>query len=353
MCTGIRLIASNGDVVYARTLEFDTPLPAALSYVPRGQSFVGVTASGEDGRKWKNAHAFGGSVFKSEMNGVNIDGGDDGMNEHGLVCGIFNLPGFTEFTRVTDANRDKCIAIWQVVPYILGNFKTCAEVRKAVAESDFVVADTLFPFPGTPAILPNHCRVGDASGDTIVLEWHKAGELPQVYHSETGVITNSPDYQWQVNNWNRFKHLSPYNPSGPIHPGSQDYKLTMGNGYVGMPGGSNPPDRFVRASLYARDTYPGEDGESAVWIAWHVMNLFDIPPGVMRNIEAETKTESTEYNLWTCIADTKNFVYYFRGFYDNGIFEIDFKKMDATGPKRLQSMAAAGKARRTIPVFTA
>jgi hypothetical protein len=43
-------------------------------------------------------------------------------------------------------------------------------------------------------------------------------------------------------------------------------------------------------------------------------------------------------------------VYYLSSFYDNGTFEIDFKKMDPTG-MQLESMAAAGKARRTIPVF--
>jgi penicillin V acylase-like amidase (Ntn superfamily) len=109
-----------------------------------------------------------------------------------------------------------------------------------------------------------------------------------------------------------------------------------------MPGGSSAPDRFIRASLYARHTFPGADGESTVWVAWHVMNMFDVPPGVMRNVEAETKKESTEYsNLLTCVADTKNMVYYLRAFDDNGIYEIDFKKMDPTGPKRLLSMATA------------
>ncbi|KAI9016829.1 nucleophile aminohydrolase [Hyaloraphidium curvatum] len=323
MCTGIRLIASNGDVVYARTLEFDTPLPPALSFVPRGQWFVGMTASGADGLKWQNAHAFGGS-----------------------------LPGFSEFTAATDANRNKCIAIWQVVPYVLGNFATCAEVRNAVERSDFIVSDALFPFPGKPGLLPLQLRVGDKSGDSIVLEWHKAGQPPQIYDCKTGIVTNMPDYEWHVNNWKRYEHLSPYNPE-PIHAGSQNYKSTVGLGYMGMPGGSNSADRFVRASLYARDAYPGEDGESTVWAAWHVMNMFDIPPGVLRNVDAETKAESAEYNLWTCVADTKNLVYHFRTFTDNGIFEIDLKKMDPAGPKRLQSMAAGGKVRRTIPVFSA
>lgn len=39
MCTGIRLTAANGDVVYARTMEFDTELPGLIGYVPAGRSF--------------------------------------------------------------------------------------------------------------------------------------------------------------------------------------------------------------------------------------------------------------------------------------------------------------------------
>jgi len=49
MCSGIRLTADNGDVVYARTMEFDTPLPECIGHFPRGQAFVGDTSSGTDG----------------------------------------------------------------------------------------------------------------------------------------------------------------------------------------------------------------------------------------------------------------------------------------------------------------
>ena len=63
MCTGIRLTADNGDVVYARTMEFDTPLPECIGYFPRGQEFLGDTSSGTDGMRWTNDYAFGGNVL--------------------------------------------------------------------------------------------------------------------------------------------------------------------------------------------------------------------------------------------------------------------------------------------------
>jgi penicillin V acylase-like amidase (Ntn superfamily) len=77
MCTGIRLKADNGDVVYARTLEFDMPLPSTLGYVPRGQSFVGTTPTGQDGLHWNNRHACAGSISSFTLGGQMVEGGAD------------------------------------------------------------------------------------------------------------------------------------------------------------------------------------------------------------------------------------------------------------------------------------
>jgi hypothetical protein len=49
------------------------------------------------------------------------------------------------------------------------------------------------------------------------------------------------------------------------------------------------------------------------------MNCFDLPQGLLRNVEAETNTEITEYTLWTGVADTRNCIDYFRSHTDNGI----------------------------------
>ena len=127
----------------------------------------------------------------------------------------------------------------------------------------------------------------------------------------------------------------------------------MGNGYVGLPGGSNPPDRFVRVNQFVQDTYPGEDGASTAWVTWHMMNLFDIPPGLMRDVDAATKKETTEYNLWTSVADTANLVYMYRSYTDNAIYEIDLKAMDPLGTERLENRAPSAEVRRTIPAFPA
>lgn len=334
MCTGIRINAYNGDVVFARTMEFDTPLPITVGYFPRGQKFTGDTPTGTDGMQWENRFAFGGNVLVDD-GGHSL--GSDGMNEKGLVAGIFNLPGVTEFTDVTADNRDHAVAPWQVTLFVLGKYATTDEAAAGLLAGDVVVVDAEFSYtPTTKGQLPIHMRVGDASGKTIICEWHTADQPPTIVESPMGIITNTPRFEFHLDNWKHFENLSPYNPGGRITPGgSQDYKLTMGNGYVGMPGGSAPADRFIRASLYSRDSYQGATGADAVWTAWHVMNNFDLPMGIQRNV-TEANVESSEYTVWSSVSDTKNLKYYFRTYENHTIFELDLNAQDPEGDKILR-----------------
>ncbi|WP_411868593.1 linear amide C-N hydrolase [Vulcanococcus limneticus] len=175
--------------------------------------------------------------------------------------------------------------------------------------------------------------------------------LPRSTTLKVGLWPILPAYSCHQANIRRFQHLSPYNPAGPFQSGSQDYKQTMGDGCLGMPGGSSCADRLVRAYLYSRDAYPGQDGPEAVWIAWHIMNCFDLAPGILRNVEADTNSEISEYTLWSAVADTSNRVYYFRSYGDNAIYTIDLHSLDPTGKRRLESSAPDGTTRRTIALF--
>jgi choloylglycine hydrolase len=85
-CTGIRLIAGDGTVVYARTLEFGTDLDSDVIMVPRGYARTGTTPEGENGLKWSSRYASLGA------NGVGLPYLFDGVNEKGLAAGLFYFP---------------------------------------------------------------------------------------------------------------------------------------------------------------------------------------------------------------------------------------------------------------------
>src|SRR5665647_447306 len=56
-CTGIRLSAADGTIVYARTLEFAVDIHSDVIMVPRGYARIGSTPDGKEGLKWKVKYA--------------------------------------------------------------------------------------------------------------------------------------------------------------------------------------------------------------------------------------------------------------------------------------------------------
>ena len=56
-CTGIRLIAADGSVVYARTLEFAIDIHSDVIVVPRGYARIATAPDDKDGLKWKAKYA--------------------------------------------------------------------------------------------------------------------------------------------------------------------------------------------------------------------------------------------------------------------------------------------------------
>src|SRR5213080_5264581 len=85
-CTGIRLIAEDGTVIHARTMEFAIDIHSDVMMVPRGYARTGTTPDGKEGLKWKAKYASVG------LNGVGLPVLSDGVNEKGLAAGTFYFP---------------------------------------------------------------------------------------------------------------------------------------------------------------------------------------------------------------------------------------------------------------------
>ena len=83
--TGIRLIADDGTVVHARTMEFAIDIHSDVMMFPRGYARTGTTPDGKEGLKWKAKYASVG------LNGVGQPVLFDGLNEKGLAAGTFYL----------------------------------------------------------------------------------------------------------------------------------------------------------------------------------------------------------------------------------------------------------------------
>src|SRR5271155_3305293 len=276
-CTGIRLIAEDGSVVCARTLEFGIDLDSSVIVVPRGYARTGTTPQGANGLRWSSEYASIGA------NGVGMPVLFDGVNEKGLAAGMFYFPTTAGYMRYKTADAANTIAPWEVDSWILENFATVEEVKRNIGR--ITVAGVVFSKWGF--VPPIHYVVHDATGKSIVIEYVE-GKL-HVYDNVIGVMTNSPAFDWHMLNLRNYLNFSMVN-APPVDVGG--VKLTgfgQGTGMLGMPGDFTPPSRFVRAVASSTSVLPSKTGDEAVLQAFHILNNFDIPKGSTREEQKDAR----------------------------------------------------------------
>ena len=316
-CTGIRLIAADGTVVHARTLEFAVDIHSDVIVSPRGFERTGLTPDDKEGLTWKAKYASVGA------NGVGLPVIIDGLNEAGLAAGLFYFPTTAGYMAYEPADAAKTIAPWQLASWVLDNFASVAEVRANIGS--VVVAPTVLKQWGfTP---PVHMVVHDASGKSITVEY--VGGKLNVYGNPLGIITNSPGFDWQMTNLRNYVNFSLDNRP-PVQLGPVKLEpFGQGSGMLGLPGDFTPPSRFVRAAAFSQSVLEPKTGEDAVLTAFHILNNFDIPKGSARDPEKDEHGNIlADYTLWTAASDLRAKRYYFRTYEDSRIRMVDLMKID-------------------------
>lgn len=316
-CTGITLTAASGDVVRARTMEFNVNLKSSIIMIPRAQARTGTTPDGKPGIRWKAKYA---SVGTSPMGLPFIV---DGLNEKGLSVGLFYFDQSARFQPYTPADAPRTLASWELGSYILDRFATVDEVREGL--DDVIVAPATFD--QFDIVLPLHFVVTDPSGQTIVIEY--IDEKLNIHENNIGVITNNPPFDWHMTNLQNYVNLDLQNAPAK-HLGRVEIKgLGQGTGLLGMPGDFTSPSRFVRATIFAHGVIQSPDADHAIFQAFHILNNFDIPKGVAREGHADAHGNvNADYTQWTSANDLSARRFYFRTYEDSTVRVVDLTQQD-------------------------
>jgi len=315
-CTGISLKSQDGAAIRGRTLEFGFPLQSNVIVVPAGKEFTATLPDGSKGLSYKTRY---GLVGANAFDQVMII---DGLNDQGLSIGLFYFPGYAQYATATKENASRALAPQDFGLWVLGNFATVDELKKALENTVMVPT----PFPGLGSskgmVADVHFFVQDKSGKSIAIE-PIDGKL-KVTDAPLGVMTNAPTYDWHMTNLDNYINLTAKD--------IQDEKLGSvtlnatgsGSGMLGLPGDFTPPSRFVRATMFSQAATPNDDAEDAVFSAFHILNQFDIPKGSVINASAGQPTP--EITEWTSVNDLENLRWYFRTFQDQSIRMVDLKE---------------------------
>ena len=336
-CTGITVIAADGAVVHARTMEFAIDIHSDVIVVPRGYARTGTTPDGKEGLKWKSKYASAGA------NGVGFPLIFDGLNEKGLAAGLFYFPTSAKYMPYTAADAGKALAPWEVGSWMLENFASVEEVRANIG--NVVVPAVVYKEWGfAPEV---HFIVQDAAGQSIVLEY--VGGKLNIHDNPLGVLTNSPAFDWHMTNLRNYVNFSMTN-AAPVKVGSVTLKpFGQGSGMLGMPGDFTPPSRFVRAVAFSQSVFPSKTGDDAVLEACHVLNQFDIPKGAAREHEKdEHGNVLADYTIWTSASDLKTNRFYFRTYENSQIRVVDLMKMNLDAKEIVTISMKGGEAIKPV-----
>jgi choloylglycine hydrolase len=311
-CTGIRLIAKDGGVVAARSLEFGFDLHSQVLVVPAGSTLNGTLPHGGKGISYTTKYGFLGA------NAEGLTAIVDGINEAGLYVGLFYFPGYASYADPSKENAARAMAPHEYANWLLGNFASVEEVKANF--NKVVLVPTVLEAIEQPA--PVHFVVHDRRGHAAVIEpLHKSLTL---YDDPLGVITNSPTFDWHMTNLRNYVNLTVDNVPPLDLGGITLAQFGQGSGLRGLPGDFTPPSRFVRAVAFSQSALPSATAAQAVLQAFHILNNFDIPYGAVR--ETAGGGMHAEATTWTSAADLKNLRWYFKTYEDQSIHAVDLAK---------------------------
>ena len=312
-CTGITLKTAAGNSIVARTIEWGgSNLNSRYVVVPRGHAQTSYLPDGKkEGMTFLARYGYVGLAVEQDEFVA------EGLNEAGLSAGLFYFPGYGQYAPYDPAQKSKSIADLQLVSWILGECETVDEVKKAVNRVRVVAID--------PRASTVHWRFTDAGGRQVVLEI--IGGKVQFYDSPLGVLTNSPDFAWQMTQLNNYVNLAP--GTSPAHKLGNITLSSFGagSGMLGLPGDITPPSRFVRAAFYQTSAPVQQNPEQTVRQCFQILNNFDIPIGIEFS-EGETPTDIPSATQWTSATDPTNRRIYYRTMYNSLIRCIDLKSIN-------------------------
>lgn len=327
-CTDFRVKAKDGSVVIGRSMEWALDMNSQVKLYPRGQTIQSKAPNGQNGVKWTSKYGYLG------VNGMGVDSILDGMNEKGLGVGGLWMPG-SVYQTVSADETDKALSLQYFGSWLLGNFSTVHEVEGALSGIK-VWCPSVESIGGLPTI---HISIHDATGESLVIEF--VDQKMVVYHNPNGVMTNAPNFDWQLTNLRNYINITPVTT-----PTQKLGALTLaptgqGAGFLGVPGDYTPPARFVRATALVSFADVPADSHQAALLAMHILNSVDIPKGVIRTTSGD-KVES-DYTQWIILKDLTKKTFYFRAYNDFALHRVELSQLDFKAGAKSKSFPIAGE----------
>lgn len=236
----------------------------------------------------------------------------DAMNEMGLAVAGLN---FSENAVYFEPQSGKTnIAPFELIPWLLGNFKSVDEVEQATKGLNIVNRNFSKDFPNSPL----HWMVSDKKS-SLVLE--PMAEGLKIHKNPLGVLTNNPPFDIQILLLQQYSNLSTKNPEKTFSNKVKSTPFSLGMGGIGLPGDASSTSRFVRVAFIKENSVCDCDEVAEIGQFFHILTSVEQQKGV-----TEVKENIFEYTLYSSCLDTEKGVYYYTTYQNRSITAVDMNK---------------------------
>lgn len=308
-------------MVIANTAEFSMPDAARPSFRaglhPRGGEHQPACSGGEG---WQGK--LGLVMMEDEANHA----GGNSLNEAGLSVSVH---AFRSGGTYMPDNATMTLCAGDLAIWIATTFEKVAELREILPT--VAIADA-----------SGQLAIADASGQSVVVDY-AGGTLHLHDNSGVGVMTNNPEYSWQLQNLNNYVGLQKAWPDGnengtcDSEVGKVPIAVGHGQNLLGLPGDLSPPSRFVRTFFmrnYALQARPPMSLNDVLVLASGVLDTQTIMKGFNAKLPSESGYDATQY--CTLHVPASRLLFY-RSYEDSrwrrvNLSALDFSRAGATQP---------------------
>lgn len=237
----------------------------------------------------------------------------DATNEAGLSIAGLNFPDTAIYLPI-DKNKQN-VAPFEIIPYLLGRFENVTDVINFLKDANIADISYSEKFPQTPL----HWIIADKN-KAIVVEPLNNGI--RIYDNTIGVLTNNPEFSFQMLNLNNYANLSAKGPEESFSENLPFFSYSNGLGGLGLPGDFSSMSRFVRAVFAKFLSVCDSSEESSVAQFFHILSYVKQVRGC---VKVKNMDEFTIYSS-CCNIDTG--VYYYNTYQNSNICRIDMHRQN-------------------------
>lgn len=302
MCTAINFKTKN--MYFGRTLDYEFSYGEKITITPREYEFkfrhLGVNS---------NHYAIIGMAHVFEDYPLYYEA----ANEKGLAVAGLNFVG-NAYYRKPSLKKDN-VAQYEFIPWILANFSSVAEVKKALKNINITDDEVNEKFKCASL----HWLISDLN-EAIVVESTSKGI--KVYDNKVGVLTNNPPFEYQMFNLNNYRNLSICDPANSFSETIDLNRYSRGMGGIGLPGDLSSMSRFVRVAFHKLNSKCKDDEFSSVNQFFHVMNSVSQTRGLC------AVNDNYEITIYTSCINLNEGKYYYTTYNNHQINMVDLHKVD-------------------------